>query len=95
MLLAGVVLGGLLGLVTIRAISQPLDRLIGLLQRIAQGEFNNRVIIDRDDEIGVALRHLQAMQAKLGFDREVNRFEEVRRRRRTEQRPRARRRKRA
>jgi PAS domain S-box-containing protein len=84
MLLAGVVLGGLLGLVTIRAISQPLDRLVGLLQRIAQGEFNNRVIIDRDDEIGVALRHLQAMQAKLGFDREVNRFEEVRRRRRTE-----------
>ena len=84
MLLAGVVLGGLLGVITIRAISQPLDRLIGLLQRIAQGEFNNRVIIDRDDEIGVALRHLQAMQAKLGFDREVNRFEEDRRRRRTE-----------
>jgi aerotaxis receptor len=84
MLLAGVVLGGLLGLVTIRAVSRPLGRLISLLQRIAQGEFNNRVIIDRDDEIGVALRHLQAMQAKLGFDREVNRFEEVRRRRRTE-----------
>lgn len=84
MLLAGVILGGLLGLVTIRAVSRPLDRLIGLLQRIAQGEFNNRVIIDRDDEIGVALRHLQAMQAKLGFDREVNRFEEVRRRRRTD-----------
>ncbi len=84
MLLAGVVLGGLLGLVTIRAVSRPLDRLIGLLQRIAQGEFNNRVIIDRDDEIGIVLRHLQAMQAKLGFDREVMRFEEVRRGRRTE-----------
>ncbi len=84
MLLIGIILGGLLGLVTIRAVTQPLDRMIGLLQRIARGEFNSRVIIDRDDEIGVALRHLQAMQAKLGYDREVNRFEEALRRRRTE-----------
>lgn len=84
MLLAGIVLGGLLGLVTIRAISKPLDRLIGLLQRIAQGEFNNRVVIERDDEVGIALRHLQAMQAKLGFDGEVRRFEEARRHRRTQ-----------
>jgi aerotaxis receptor len=83
-LLIGVILGGLLGLTTIRAISRPLDRLIGLLQRIARGEFNNRVIIDGEDEIGVALRHLQAMQAKLGFDREVSRFEAVRRGRRAE-----------
>ena len=83
-LLIGVVLGGLLGLVTIRAISRPLDRMIGLLQRIARGEFNSRVIIDRDDEIGVALRHLQAMQAKLGFDHEVSRFEAARRGRRAE-----------
>ncbi|OIQ84889.1 HAMP domain protein [mine drainage metagenome] len=83
-LLVGIVLGGLLGLTTVRAISRPLDRLIGLLQRIARGEFNSRVIIDRDDEIGIALRHLQAMQAKLGFDREVSRFEGVRRGRRAE-----------
>jgi aerotaxis receptor len=83
-LLVGVVLGGLLGLTTVRAISRPLDRMIGLLQRIARGEFNSRVIIDRDDEIGIALRHLQAMQAKLGFDREVSRFEGVRRGRRAE-----------
>jgi len=66
---AGVLLGGLLGVTTIRAVSRPLDRLIGLMARIAKGEFNSRVLIERDDEIGVALRNLQAMQAKLGFDR--------------------------
>lgn len=84
-LLTGILLGGIVGMLTIRAIGGPIDRLIGLMKRIAQGEFNNRVIIDNDDEIGVALRHLQAMQAKLGFDREMRRQEEVRGGRRTEQ----------
>jgi methyl-accepting chemotaxis protein len=40
------------------------------MAKIAQGEFNSRVIIERDDEIGIALRNVQAMQSKLGFDRE-------------------------
>ena len=39
------------------------------MAKIAKGDFNSRVYIDRDDEAGVALRNLQAMQAKLGYDR--------------------------
>jgi aerotaxis receptor len=66
----GLLLAGWLGLQTIRAIGRPLGRLNGAMAKIAQGEFNSRVIIERDDEIGIALRNVQAMQSKLGFDRE-------------------------
>ncbi len=70
MLCLGLLLGGLLGLQTIRAVGLPLEQLNGAMAKIAQGLFNSRIIIARDDEIGVALRNVQAMQAKLGFDRE-------------------------
>jgi aerotaxis receptor len=83
-LLVGIVLGGLLGRTTIRAVSGPVERMIDLMKKIAQGEFNSRVLIERDDEIGVALRHLQATQAKLGFDSEVQRQDEARRYARTQ-----------
>jgi methyl-accepting chemotaxis protein len=53
-----------------RAIGGPLGQLNGLMEKIGQGQFNSRVIVERDDEIGIALRNLQALQAKLGFDRE-------------------------
>ncbi len=66
----GLLLGGWIGLMTIRAIARPLENLNGVMGKIAQGQFNSRVVVERDDEIGVALRNVQAMQAKLGFDRE-------------------------
>jgi len=66
----GLLLGGLLGLQTIRAVGRPLEQLNGAMAKIAQGLFNSRIIIEQDDEIGIALRNVQAMQAKLGFDRE-------------------------
>ena len=66
----GLLLGGLLGLQTIRAVGRPLEQLNGAMAKIAQGLFNSRIVIEQDDEIGVALRNVQAMQAKLGFDRE-------------------------
>jgi len=69
-LCAGLLLCTWLGLLTIRAIGRPLGRLNGVMEKIAQGVFTSRVIVERDDEIGVALRNVQAMQAKLGFDRE-------------------------
>ncbi|MDB5628645.1 MAG: methyl-accepting chemotaxis sensory transducer with Pas/Pac sensor [Tardiphaga sp.] len=69
-LVGGLVVGGLLGYQAIGAISRPLGRLIDAMSRIAQGEFNSRIVIERDDEIGTALRNIQAMQNKLGFDRE-------------------------
>jgi methyl-accepting chemotaxis protein len=43
------------------------------MAKIAQGLFNSRVVVERDDEIGTALRNTQAMQAKLGFDIEERR----------------------
>jgi aerotaxis receptor len=66
----GLLLGGLLAVATIRAIGRPLAQLDDVMSRIAQGFFNNRIIVERDDEIGIALRNVQAVQGKLGFDRE-------------------------
>jgi methyl-accepting chemotaxis protein len=66
----GLLYGGWLGLRTIQATLRPLERLNSAMDKIAQGEFSSRIIIKRDDEIGTALRNVQAMQARLGFDRE-------------------------
>jgi aerotaxis receptor len=74
----GLLLGGWLALKTIRAIGQPIEQLNGVMAKIAQGELNSRVVIERDDEIGIALRNVQAMQAKLGFDREETKDTEKR-----------------
>ena len=68
-IVAGFAFGGLLAVMTIRAVARPLDQLNGLMAKIAKGEFNSRVLVDRDDETGIALRNLQALQAKLGYDR--------------------------
>ncbi|MES2193872.1 MAG: methyl-accepting chemotaxis protein [Pseudomonadota bacterium] len=66
----GMLIGGLLAVATIRAIIRPLAHLNEIMSRIAQGKFNSPVAVERDDEVGTALRNLQALQAKLGFDRE-------------------------
>ncbi|HMK81916.1 MAG TPA: methyl-accepting chemotaxis protein, partial [Xanthobacteraceae bacterium] len=67
--LLGLLFGGLIGMLTIRAVSRPLAHLIDVMANIAKGVFTSRVYIDRDDETGTALRNLQAVQAKLGYDR--------------------------
>lgn len=69
----GLLLGTLLSVATIRAITKPLGHLNDIMTRIGQGIFNTRVNVQRDDEVGIALRNLQALQAKLGFDRESQR----------------------
>jgi PAS domain S-box-containing protein len=63
---------------SVRAIGGPLDHLNDVMGKIAQEKFNSRVTVERDDEIGVALRNLQALQAKLGFDREEKKDTEAR-----------------
>jgi aerotaxis receptor len=78
LLIAGLVLGGLLGMLTIRAVGRPIEQLVGVMARIAQGQFNSRIVIERDDELGIALRNMQAMQSKLGFDREEQKDTEKR-----------------
>jgi PAS domain S-box-containing protein len=74
----GFLLGGLQALLAMRAIGGPLGHLNQVMDRIAQGQFNSRINVERDDEIGVALRNLQALQAKLGFDREEKKDSEAR-----------------
>jgi PAS domain S-box-containing protein len=70
-LLLGLAIAYLLAKTTIRAILRPLAHLNEVMAAIAQEKFNSRIHVERDDEMGVALRNLQAMQAKLGFDQEV------------------------
>jgi methyl-accepting chemotaxis protein len=77
-LCVGLLLGGWLGLRTMQATLRPLGRLNAAMEKIAQGEFSSRIAIDHDDEVGAALRNLQAMQGKLGFEREEARETETR-----------------
>jgi aerotaxis receptor len=66
----GLFIGGLLGFRTIRAIVRPLGRLNEAMLNITQAKLDNRILVDCDDEIGVALRNLQTVQAIVRFDRE-------------------------
>ncbi|MEQ8816766.1 MAG: Tar ligand binding domain-containing protein [Thalassobaculum sp.] len=65
LLVGGIVVGALIALSTIRAISRPLERLIAAMGEIANGNYDNRIEIERRDEIGQALEHLVGMQTKL------------------------------
>ncbi len=40
------------------------------MDNITRGKLDNRILVERDDELGVALRNLQAVQAIVRFDRE-------------------------
>ncbi len=71
LLLFGLAYGGWLATRTIQATLRPLGRLNTAMDHIARGRLNSEIMIVRDDEIGTALRNIQAMQAKLAFDREV------------------------
>jgi aerotaxis receptor len=66
----GLLLGGLLGMQAIGAIGRPLGRLNEAMLNITQAKLDNRILVECDDEIGVALRNLQTVQAIVRFDRE-------------------------
>jgi aerotaxis receptor len=70
LLAAGILTGALMGLSAIRAITRPLDRLNSIMEKIGRGIFDNPITIERDDELGQLTRGVEAMQAKLSFDRE-------------------------
>ena len=70
LLIFGLFIGGFLGFRTIRAIVRPLGRLNEAMLNITQAKLDNRILVDCEDEIGVALRNLQTMQAIVRFDRE-------------------------
>ena len=66
----GLLLGGFLGRQTIRAIVRPLGCLNDAMLNITQAKLDNRIAVERDDELGAALRNLQTVQAIIRFDRE-------------------------
>jgi len=65
----GLLVGGLLGIQAIRAVGLPLRRLNDAMLNITQAKLDTRILVDCDDEIGVALRNLQTVQAIVRFDR--------------------------
>jgi aerotaxis receptor len=70
MLVLGLLAGGLLGRQTVRAIVRPLQRLNGVMQSVTEGKLDSRITVERDDEIGVATRNMQTLQAIVRFNRE-------------------------
>jgi aerotaxis receptor len=70
MLVLGILAGGLLGRQTVRAIVRPLQRLNGVMQSVTEGKLDSRILVERDDEIGVASRNMQTVQAIVRFNRE-------------------------
>jgi len=70
MLVFGLVVGGMLGRQTVRAIVGPLQRLNGVMQNVTEGRLDSRIQVERDDEIGVASRNMQTVQAIVRFNRD-------------------------
>jgi methyl-accepting chemotaxis protein/aerotaxis receptor len=58
------------GLATMRAIRGPMQHLNDTLVNLVQDKLDNRIVIDRDDEIGEALRNLQTVQTIIRFSRD-------------------------
>jgi aerotaxis receptor len=69
-LATGLLLGGFLSRQTIGAIVRPLKGLNDTMLHITQAKLDSRIVVERDDEIGEALRNLQTVQAIVRFDRE-------------------------
>ncbi len=68
-----VALVGTMGLFTLRAVLGPLRRLSDIIRSISAGNYNNVIEIRSDDETADPLIRLRAMQARMGFDLEVQR----------------------
>ncbi|CAL76381.1 putative sensory transducer protein [Bradyrhizobium sp. ORS 278] len=65
---AGIVLCGLVGLRTMNVIVGPLTHVNETMESITQGKLDTRMRIERDDEIGRALRNLQTVQTMVRFN---------------------------
>ena len=68
--LAGGLLTCWLAMQLMGAVNAPLKHLNEIMENIVQGKLDNRIGIERDDEIGEALRHLQTVQTIVRFSKE-------------------------
>ncbi|MBW5436599.1 PAS domain-containing protein [Bradyrhizobium canariense] len=66
---AGAAVLGFAGLTTMRAVQGPMQQLNDTLVNLVQDKLDNRIVIQRDDEIGEALRNLQTVQTIIRFSR--------------------------
>ena len=70
--LASIVLGFIIGVLLVRSIVEAVRTSVGVATRIAEGHLDNRIEVDRSDELGELLRALQVMNQGLhGIVREV------------------------
>lgn len=51
-----------------RALANPVRKSVSIVQNIADGKYDNDIIIDRNDETGALLTAMTTMQAKLGYN---------------------------
>ncbi|MFU8789287.1 MAG: methyl-accepting chemotaxis protein [Methylobacter sp.] len=58
----------LLGFKLIPVIIEPLEASIGHFSRIAQGDYNNVITIERRNEVSNVMEAIKSMQIKLGFE---------------------------
>ncbi|AND88390.1 MULTISPECIES: methyl-accepting chemotaxis protein [Bradyrhizobium] len=68
--LVGIAIVGFAGLATMRAIQGPMRHLNDTMLNLVQDKLDNRIVIERDDEIGEALRNLQTVQTIIRFSRD-------------------------
>ncbi|MEP6894765.1 MAG: GAF domain-containing protein, partial [Chloroflexota bacterium] len=65
---AGALIAFVIGLLTMRSISNPLVQLISATNRLAAGEMNARVLISRNDEVGQVAQSFNLMADELQAD---------------------------
>ena len=66
----GAAIGTFVGVETMRAIRGPMRHLNDTMLNLVQDKLDNRIVIERDDEIGEALRNLQTVQTIIRFSRD-------------------------
>ena len=67
-LIVALLFGGLFGRQAIQVVARPLKMLNQAMLNVTQGKLDNRMPVERDDEIGEAIRNMQNVQAIVRFN---------------------------
>jgi methyl-accepting chemotaxis protein len=70
MIVSGLGLGGVIGIQTIRSVLRPLEVLNGAMLNVTRGKLDNAIPVEKDDELGEALRNMRTVQAIVRFNAE-------------------------